>query len=600
MQSSQEQSTLTRRILLLLLGLNIPITPFSTYVASLLVGMERPEDVRVVVGMLLFVVLFNAGLVLLLAVRAMVRGTFALRPGDDAGARLERILKLPARLGFYCVQLTWFHAGATFMVGVSLLTGQSLKEGLPVTAMATAFGILLSFPVVPILEKWTMPAALAEQQRIGGRRATGRGYFWPRQSWHLPYSIASALLATIFLAAVVVVIKVGRVQAQFVAQFQDEGATLLAARMQQASSALLDELGLPFLGIASLIFIFPTLVAWLQVWRQTRAMGTVEQAITSLAHGLPQSPEWVSTDEAGDLADGLKLVLAKLREIPITLQNSASQLAEAGVSLRSANDQQRQSINLQASALHEVHVTSEEIKQTSDVAVVKATSVLKVSERVEELGRMGEQAIQQSLGGLSSMHQFVEDMRDKVARLEGRARQIGSITATVKGIADKSNMLALNASIEAVRSGEHGKGFSVVAREIRGLADQSIQATARIRDILEEIGTAINDAVELGDKGSLQLERGMQMVKVSGENFRELSHIIQESTSGARQISATVRQQNEGISQIFTAIQQLSTIMDHTVKRIEATQEATDTLKLVSESVMRLAHRYEEGHRKKG
>jgi methyl-accepting chemotaxis protein len=589
-----------RRILLLLLGLNIPITPFSTYVSSLLVGVERPEDVRVVVGMLLLVVVFNAGLVLLLAVRTVVRSTFVHHPGDEGGARLTRILKLPSRVGLYCVQLTWFHAGATFMLGMCLLTGQSLKGVLPVTAIATAFGILLSFPVVPILEKWTMPYALAEQERIGGRRATGSGYFWPRQSWHLPYSIASALLATIFLASAVVVIKVGRVQAQFVAQFKDEGATLLAERMQQATSALLAELGVPFLGVASLIFIFPTLVAWLQVWRQTRAMSTVDQAINSLANGTSQSPQWISTDEAGDLADGLKSVLTKLREIPITLQNSASQLAEAGVSLSSANEQQRQSINLQAAALHEAQVTSEEIKQTSDVAVVKAAAVLKVSERVEELGRIGEHAIQQSVSGLSTIRQFVEDMRDKVLRLEERARQIGTITATVKSIADKSNMLALNASIEAVRSGEHGKGFSVVAREIRGLADQSIQATARIRDILEEISIAINDAVVLGDKGSLQLESGLQMVKASGENFRELSNIIQESSSGARQISATVRQQNEGISQIFTAIRQLSSIMDHTVKRIDATQDATETLQQVSQSVVQLAQHYEESGRKQG
>lgn len=594
MASGKEQLALAGRILLLLLASNIPITPFSTYTASLFVGLERPQDLRIVIAMLAVVVVLNASAVLFLVLLGVVRKTFAVRSWEPEGNRLERILKMPSRIGFFCVQLTWLHAGATFMLGVCLMTGQSLKAVLPVTAIATAFGILLSFPVVPIIERWTMKHALAEQERIGDLSVTGGGYFWPRQSWYVPYAVASALLSTLFLAAVVVVIKVERVQAQYVEKLAAQGAHQLAAQMQNVTRSVVQELGLPFVGILALVFVFPTLVAWLQVWRQARAMSTVREAIEALASGRPEAPAWVSTDEAGDLANGMRSVLVKLREIPLTLQTSANRLSEAGASLSAATEQQRQSITQQAAAIQEAQVTSQEIKQTSEIAAQKAEAVLKVAARVEELGRAGERAIQQSLDGLASIHQFVEGMRDKLYRLGESARQIGGITSTVKGIADQSNMLALNASIEAVRSGENGKGFAVVAREIRGLADQSIQSTGRIRNILEEISVAITDAVDMGEQGSRQLENGMQMVKASGENFRELSSIVQESSAGARQISATVRQQNEGISQIFTAIRQLSIIMEDTVGRIDSTQQAARTLRAVSEEVAQLALVYKE------
>src|SRR4030095_10146168 len=100
----------------------------------------------------------------------------------------------------------------------------------------------------------------------------------------------------------------------------------------------------------------------------------------------------------------------------------------------------------------------------------------------------------------------VKDMSAKIRELDERARQIANITVTVKDIADQSNMLALNAAIEAVRSGEHGKGFGVVAREIRTLADQSIQATTRVREILQDVSAAVSVAVTMTEKGTARVE----------------------------------------------------------------------------------------------
>ena len=146
-------------------------------------------------------------------------------------------------------------------------------------------------------------------------------------------------------------------------------------------------------------------------------------------------------------------------------------------------------------------------------------------------------------------------------------------------------MLALNAAIEAVRSGEHGKGFAVVAREIRSLADQSIQATNRVREILEDIGGAIRVAVSITERGSQKIEGGLLQVKQSGENLRELSNIVKDNSSAVRQIAAAVSQQNAGITQIFSAVTDQTRMMDETMRRLETTTQAASTLKELSQRV---------------
>jgi methyl-accepting chemotaxis protein len=170
--------------------------------------------------------------------------------------------------------------------------------------------------------------------------------------------------------------------------------------------------------------------------------------------------------------------------------------------------------------------------------------------------------------------------------------QIGSITQTVKDLADQSNILALNAAIEAARSGEHGKGFAVVAREIRHLADQSIQATNRVHELLESVGTATRQAVSFAETGGQRIDAELDQVKQSGESLRQLSKIVQESTAGVRQIAAAVNEQNVGISQIFTAVIDQNRMMDETVQRLDQTREATNQVKAASMSLTQVADQF--------
>jgi len=307
---------------------------------------------------------------------------------------------------------------------------------------------------------------------------------------------------------------------------------------------------------------------------------------------LTQTVVMHSRDEIGTLAQTFAQMVEKLKEIPVSLHSSVQILGDSVQVLDVSTREQSQTMSKQAAALQETQVTAQEIKQTSLLAAQKAELVLKVAERAEVVGQSGEQAIEQSLSALTDIRGQVDEISKKISALGERTKQIGLITQTVKDLADQSNMLALNAAIEAVRSGEHGKGFTVVAREIRSLADQSIQATNRVREILEDITTAIQSAVTSTEKGAQKMESGLVQVKASGENLRELSNIVKDNSSAVRQIAAAVSQQNAGISQIFTAVTELSGMMDDTVKRLDSTTTAAMTMKEATEKVSTVVRSY--------
>lgn len=300
---------------------------------------------------------------------------------------------------------------------------------------------------------------------------------------------------------------------------------------------------------------------------------------------LTQTIEDEGADAVGRLAGALRSLLGRMREIPDGLREPARTLSAAVRTVSAAADFQVESSTRQAVALQETQVTAEEIRQTSKLAAEKADAVSSVLAQADELARAGEEAVEQTLTGLTDIRTYSQDVGARVQALGDKSRLIAGITQTVKDLADQSNMLALNAAIEAARSGEHGRGFAVVAREIRSLADQSIEATRRVAEILEGIGAAVAEAVEMSDRGKERMEAGIVQVRTSGESLRELSALTREVASATRQIAAAVGQQNAGINQIFSAVSDQTKMMDETVARVRGVRETVGSLEQVAGSV---------------
>jgi methyl-accepting chemotaxis protein len=355
------------------------------------------------------------------------------------------------------------------------------------------------------------------------------------------------------------------------------------------TEALLLAAGFLALGVAG---------AWLLARGVTRPVLALRDAVTRLVRGgdLTQAIDVkAGNDEVGELADAFGQLVKQLRDTAHSLHRGTRVLSDTVAELQSAAAQQERNVARQAAALQETQVTAQEIKQTSMLAAQKAESVLSVAERADALAKSGEASIELTMAGLNDIRVQVGEIAQKIVELGERTQQIGGITQTVKDLADQSNMLALNAAIESVRSGEHGKGFGVVAREIRALADQSIQATTRVRELLDDIANSVTAAVRITERGAERMEAGLAQVRNSGQNLRELSSIVQDNAAAVRQIAAAVSQQNVGINQITLAVNDLSKMMDETVARIGSTGEAATTLQIISQQLSSAVKSYRVG-----
>ncbi len=339
-------------------------------------------------------------------------------------------------------------------------------------------------------------------------------------------------------------------------------------------------------------------VALLLAFGLRRSLVHPLRGLTEAAREISQNGDLMLTvpvhsgDEVGQLADAFREMVERLRTIHHELRASGGTLAESATKMRRSAEQQQETVSSQAAALHETRLTVESLRETSSLAAQTAGAVLKVAERADSLGRAGEASIALGVSGLADLGAQVQEIAQRIRNLGTSTQQIGAITKTVKELADRSNMLALNAAIEAVRSGENGKGFSVVAREIRSLADQSIEATLRVREILDVVGHAVAETVSITQRNAERMQSGLEQVRATGESLRELSSLIRDNTTAVRQIVAAVSQQDLGIAQILGAVTELSKMMEDTEKELDSTKNAAVMLDDVSRKLTEVVTRY--------
>ena len=518
----------------------------------------------------------------------VLQDAFASPPGDTPERRLERLLKVPRRIELRMVGVAVL---GTLMYAAfpAIHFGKSLWI-VPWTAALSVMQFMLLWINIRLsLEKLIAPHAVAQFKELRTYSLAGRGLYWTRQKWYLPYAFGLFVVCTLTMMASVVAKLSYAAFRDFFATLHTHAAVEFEPLLRQTLTQLVQQLMVPLVLLGAYVLVTAAVCAWRLASYQSNGARAVQKAIEGLASGAPQMPDWVSTDETGDLALATAKTLVHLQRFSLSLRGSAQSLQESAQALSDSTQQQSEMLTHQASALQETQVTTQEIKQTSEVASQRAEGVLAQTQYAERISKAAEESIQKSVNSLEAIRTDAGEMMRHINMLGGKARQIAQITETVKGLADRSHMLALNAAIESVRSGEHGKGFGVVAREIRALADQSIQATSNVGHILEDISAAIRQAVTMSEKGSTRADEGLAQVREFGESIRQLSGIVSENGNSVRQISAAVAQQNVGIVEIFKAVAQLSTMMNQTVERLKqsdsAVSEVNNVVTHVSEFV---------------
>jgi methyl-accepting chemotaxis protein len=232
-------------------------------------------------------------------------------------------------------------------------------------------------------------------------------------------------------------------------------------------------------------------------------------------------------------------------------------LASSGSEIMASVSQLTSGAAETATSVSETTTTVEEVKQTAEVTSQKAKHVSELGQKSVEISRTGLKSIEDTVNGMNRIREQMESIADMVVRLSEQSQAIGEIIATVNDIAEQSNLLAVNASIEAAKAGEQGKGFAVVAQEIRSLAAQSKQATTQVRNILFDVQKAIGSAVMATEQGSKAVEEGVKLSTQAGESIDVLAESVTEATNAAIQIAASSQQQLIGMDQVVSAMENI-------------------------------------------
>lgn len=285
-------------------------------------------------------------------------------------------------------------------------------------------------------------------------------------------------------------------------------------------------------------------------------------------------------DEVGVLSDMFSTMIGGLRKQTSDVMEAVNILASSSNEIATTAAQLAAGTEETAVAVTETTTTVEEIKQTANVSSQKARHVSDVAQKAVEVSRSGEKLVNETIDGISEIQEQMEYIAETIVKLSEHTQAIGEIIAAVDDLAEQSNLLAVNASIEASKAGEYGKGFIVVAQEIKGLAEQSKQATKQVRSILNDVQKASSAAVMATEKGSKAVDATVKQSSGTGDAIRELSKSIAEASQAVMQIAASNQQQLVGMDQVALA---MTSIKQATAQNAAGTKQVEITVRNLHE-----------------
>ena len=297
-------------------------------------------------------------------------------------------------------------------------------------------------------------------------------------------------------------------------------------------------------------------------------------------------------DEVGILARAFERLAGNLRSQIQNIAEGVGVLSAAGTEISTSTTQFAATSAETAAAVSEITTTMEQLRQTTLVASQKAKAVSEASQRAVQMAEVGRKAVDDTVGGISRIREQMQSITAKMLQLNEQALSIGMMVSTVEDLAAQSNMLAVNAGIEAAKAGEHGRGFAVVAQEVRSLAEQSKQAAAQVKTILSEIQKATSTAMLATEQGGKAVEAGFTEASQAGKAIVLMSANVAESAAAATQIAASSQQQLIGTDQVVSSMEGVRQASLQNADGAKQLESAAHNLKDLAERLQRLTAHY--------
>jgi len=297
-------------------------------------------------------------------------------------------------------------------------------------------------------------------------------------------------------------------------------------------------------------------------------------------------------DEIGILMLSFNKMISMLREQNREILKGVSVIASTSSEILASTIQTATSSAQTAAAISETSTTVEQVRQAAQLSSQKAKNLSENANKVALVSQNGQKAVDETVNGINRIRKQMDDIAQTVIRLSEHSQSIGGIIASVTNLADQSNLLAVNAAIEAAKAGEQGKGFAVVAQEIRNLAEQSKQATLQVRNILNDVQKATSAAVLATEQGSKAVEEGVIKSVQAGDAIRILAESSGESVQISIQIVASSQQQLIGMDQIGIAMQNINQAGMETSVSMTQAKEALKNMQGLGQKLKELVEQF--------
>lgn len=297
-------------------------------------------------------------------------------------------------------------------------------------------------------------------------------------------------------------------------------------------------------------------------------------------------------DEMGHLARALEKMIENLTRQITDIAEVSSNLGSFSGEIAASVSQVTSSAQETASSVLETTATVEEVKQTADATSKKAREVAENAREGLQLAHTGETTTESMTQGMEGISGQMTAIADTIMKLSEQSQMIGEIIQTVDDISEQSNLLAVNAAVEAAKAGEHGRGFAVVAQEIKNLAQQSKQATKQVRRILQEIQGATGSAVMATEQGSRAVEEGVEEANKTRKSIKALNTRFSEAVQSAAQIAAANKEHLLGMDQVAQAMDTIKEASNQNVESMKELESAALTLKEMGHRLTQLMKQY--------
>lgn len=348
--------------------------------------------------------------------------------------------------------------------------------------------------------------------------------------------------------------------------------------------------------ITLMVSILLVIILVVVVWFTQGVLKPVNQLVgiaNQMAEGrLYQKFPSYGRDEIGVLFGALEEMTSAFGAMFTEIKGGVATLADAVNQISGTATQLAVSASQTSSSVAEISTTMEEVRQTARLSDEQANKVADGAAKAAEAAEQGSDAARQTISGMERIKNEVGYVVESILKLSEQTRGIGEIINAVHDLADQSNLLSVNAAIEASKAGEHGKGFTVVAQEIKSLASQSKDATDQVRDILNEIQTAASGAVMAAEKGNKAVDEGALLSAQTAEVITLLAENITRATETIAGIAHSSNEQLLGMDQLSDAMISIKDASMQNVDGARHLEEAANNLKRLADRLSELTDKY--------